>query len=73
MKKPIKKKAEKEIAPAVSLSLREWFAGQALQGLVAGALARSPIVSGGGLYLNESVIRTSWELADMMMKTRGPQ
>lgn len=72
MKKPVKKKAKWEIAPAVNLSLRDWFAGQALQGIVAGMIARTPNVA-DALYLNTSVIRTSWELADEMMKTRGPQ
>ena len=70
MKKKTTKKAKPQPPPQVYLTLREWYAGQALQGLVTGALMRSP-TTGGGLLVHESVVPTAYALADMMLKGMG--
>lgn len=44
------------------MSLRDYFAAKAMQGLIAGALSRE-----FGDYVNEAVARNAYELADAML------
>lgn len=49
------------------LSLRDYFAGLALQGLIAGSLANRGVVNGG----SAGACKTAYDYADAMLRARG--
>lgn len=58
-------KKEDTVVPSVIVTVRDYFAGQALMGLV----ARSPLsLQMAGLKEPEAVARAAYAVADMMLK-----
>ena len=58
---PLKQRAEREIVPTTRTEMRDWFAGQALIGLLAGTEEVIP---------HEVAARGAYLYADAMLKAR---
>lgn len=52
------------------MTLRDWFAGQALTGLIAGCVQRAQKDSGGALLISDSIASTAYDAADAMLAAR---
>lgn len=52
------------------MSLRDWFAGQALPSLVAQPEIGAAVAKNNGITLNEAVASTAYGIADAMLKAR---
>lgn len=57
---------EGRAAPFPGMSLRDWFAGMAMQGILAGTEPETPWPS------NANITSWSYDYADAMLKARGP-
>ena len=53
------------------MSLRDYFAGQALAGIVTGMTQRTALGMDGSISLHPNICLTAYRLADTMLRIRG--
>jgi hypothetical protein len=59
------------VQEAKGMSLRDWFAGKAMQGLInSDSTQRTQMLAMAGIKINEWLVKTSFAIADEMLKER---